>query len=217
MSVSINKDTRIYCSFSKKAGNRGCQFFNRVFAEHDVNAIYKSFSVDDIHAAFAAAKALKFSGCAVAMPYKKVVYGLVDRLDKTAIKSQSVNTVVFNYDTNIHVGYSTDYYGAKKLLTSYRNTFGTICILGNGGLSGAVQAASSDLGFEIRLFTRTNWKVDEIRNSLVYNCTPLTLSLDESNCYIDCLIGTAGGDLLNTYQAHKQFELYTGITINDNT
>ena len=215
MSVSINKDTKIYGSFSKKAGNKGCEFFNKVFAEHSINAIYKSFSINDIGQAFIAALTLKFSGFAVSMPFKKLAYELVDMADDDAIKCQSVNTIIIN-DFDSVIGYNTDFYGAKKLLTPYRNNFSTIYILGNGGLSGAVQTASSDLGFEIKVITRDNWdEINKLKNSLIYNCTPLELKLNESNCYIDCLIGTTGGDLLNKYQVHKQFELYTGIKLND--
>lgn len=216
MSTPINKDTKIFCSFSKKAGNKGCEFFNKVFSEYNINAIYKSFSVDNIHEAIKSAKTLKFSGCAIAMPYKKVVYEFIaDYVEDCAIKSQSVNTLLINSD-GITTGYSTDYFGANKILSSYRKDYGKIFILGSGGLSGAVQAASIDLGFDINVITRTNWnQIDELKNSLVYNCTPLNLALDKSNKYIDCLIGTEGGDLLNKLQAHKQFELYTGIIINE--
>lgn len=217
MSVSINKDTKIYCSFSKKAGNKGCETFNKLFSKYNINAIYKSFSVDDIHEAIRSAKTLGFSACAVSMPYKKVVYEhIADVIDDSAIKSQSVNTLIIDSDYKSTTGYSTDYDGALKLLTPYRKMFEKIFILGKGGLSGAVQAAALDLNFNIEVITRSNWdKKDKIKDSLIYNCTPLDLTLDKSNKYIDCLIGTPGGNLLNKYQAIKQFELYTEIIIND--
>ena len=44
----INKDTKVYCSFAKTAGNLGCRLFNTAFNHHGINAIYKSFSVNDI-------------------------------------------------------------------------------------------------------------------------------------------------------------------------
>ena len=37
----INKDTEIYCSFAKKAGNVGCKVFNTAFKYYDMNKIYK--------------------------------------------------------------------------------------------------------------------------------------------------------------------------------
>ena len=61
MIQSINKDTKIYCSFSENAGNKGCQFFNPAFFKYNINAIYKSFSVNNIDNALNCAKFLKFN------------------------------------------------------------------------------------------------------------------------------------------------------------
>ena len=67
---SINKDTKLYGSFSIKAGNNGCKTFNACFDHYEMNAIYKSFSVTDIKDAVLSAKTLGFSGFAVSMPFK---------------------------------------------------------------------------------------------------------------------------------------------------
>ena len=47
----INKDTEIYCSFAKEAGNTGCRMMNTAFYFYGLNKIYKSFSVDSIEKA----------------------------------------------------------------------------------------------------------------------------------------------------------------------
>ena len=39
----IDKDTKIYGSFSNNPGNNGCKFFNAQFKKEGINAIYKSF------------------------------------------------------------------------------------------------------------------------------------------------------------------------------
>ena len=44
----INKDTKLYGSFSDKPGNNGCMFFNKGFKKHKIDAIYKSFYSTDI-------------------------------------------------------------------------------------------------------------------------------------------------------------------------
>ena len=44
----VNKDTEIYCSFAKNAGNTGCQMMNSAFYYYGLNKIYKSFSVNNI-------------------------------------------------------------------------------------------------------------------------------------------------------------------------
>ena len=66
----ITKDTKIYGSFSKNAGSLGTKLFNLAFKYYNINAIYRSFSIDNIEDAVQAARTLKFSGFAVSMPYK---------------------------------------------------------------------------------------------------------------------------------------------------
>ena len=58
----INKDTEIYCSFAKKAGNTGCQMMNTAFYYYGLNKIYKSFSVDNIEDAVKAVRTLDIKG-----------------------------------------------------------------------------------------------------------------------------------------------------------
>jgi len=212
MSQLISKDTKIYCSFSKNAGNKGCQFFNPAFYKYNINAIYKSFSVDNIDDALNCAKFLKFNGCAIAMPFKKRAFELVDEKDTSATNCKSVNTIVFNYDSNKLKGYNTDYYATEKLLENYIK-YKTIYILGNGGLSSSVKAKSKEMGFDIINITRNDWhKTQELKNSLIFNCTPIAnIILDKSNVFIDCIIGSFTGDLFHQYQSRKQFEIYTGI------
>lgn len=210
MSLLINKDTKIYCSFSKNAGNKGCEFFNPAFKKHNINAIYKSFSVDNIENALNSAKYLNFSGCAIAMPYKKIAFQLVDEKDISSINSESVNTILF--ENNRMIGYNTDYYATGKILESKLDKFKEIFILGNGGLSSAVISKSKEMGFLVYNITRNNWDdINKLKNSLIFNCTPVTnIIFDRSNDFIDCIIGTATGNLFHLNQAMKQFEIYTG-------
>lgn len=212
MIPSINKDTKIYCSFSKNAGNKGCEFFNPAFYKYNINAIYKSFSVDNIDDALKCAKLFKINGCAISMPFKKRAYELVDEKDISAINSKSVNTIIFDYNSNKSIGYNTDYYATEHLLIYYIE-FKTIYILGNGGLSSAVKSKSEEMGFNVINITRKDWdRIKELKNSLIFNCTPVTnIILDKSNIFLDCIIGTFTGDLFHKHQSMKQFEIYTGI------
>lgn len=213
MNQLINKDTKIYCSFGKNAGNKGCHFFNSAFYKYNINAIYKSFSVDNIEDALNCAKFLKFNGCAIAMPFKKRAFELVDEKDISAINSESVNTIVFDYDSNKLKGYNTDYYATEKLLENYVE-HKKIYILGNGGLALSVKAKSKKMGFDIINITKNDWhKIQELKNSLIFNCTPVdNITLDQSNTFIDCIIGTFTGDLFHQHQSKKQFEIYTGVS-----
>ena len=115
----INKNTKIYCSFSQNAGNKGCEFFNSAFLKHNIDAIYKSFSINCIDEALKSAKCLKFSGCAISMPFKKIAFNLVDKKDESAIDCQSINTILFNYNRSELIGYNTDYYATEKLIIQF--------------------------------------------------------------------------------------------------
>ena len=44
----INKETKLYGSFSNNPGHNGCQFFNTAFEKYGINSIYKSFYSENI-------------------------------------------------------------------------------------------------------------------------------------------------------------------------
>tara|TARA_B100000161_G_C33238395_1_gene275920 strand:- start:108 stop:335 length:228 start_codon:yes stop_codon:yes gene_type:complete len=74
----IDKNTKLYGSFSIKAGSVGCRIFNTSFKYNNINAIYKSFSIED---AVKSAKCLSFSGFAVIMPFKSHIIKFLDETD----------------------------------------------------------------------------------------------------------------------------------------
>ena len=208
----INKDTEIYCSFAKQAGNTGCQMMNSAFYYYGLNKIYKSFSVDNIEDAINSVKTLGIKGFAITMPYKIEVLDYVDELDDSVKKIKSANTVI--NDNGKLTAYNTDYYAAKTMLSeiNFLNEYPKIFILGNGGYSKAVQQAVKDLNLDYTLITRDNWDtIDDIRNSVVYNCTPISVDINEYNTYINSDVKSETGLRLATLQASKQFELYTGL------
>ena len=89
----INKDTDIYGSFAEQAGNSGCILFNNAFEFYGMNAIYKSFSVDDIMWATQAALCLDIKGFAVTMPYKTDVLKYVNDHSEEVDEIGAANTV----------------------------------------------------------------------------------------------------------------------------
>ncbi len=213
----VNKDTEIYCSFAKKAGNTGCQMMNSAFYYHGLNKIYKSFSVDNIKDAISAVKTLNIKGFAITMPYKKEVLEFVDEMDYNVEAIGAANTVI-NENGKL-TAYNTDYLAALKYLSYYKYTakgWDSFYILGNGGYALAVQAAAKELDMEFTSITRDNWDWDTVtnlKNSLIYNCTPLEQlsNLSENNVFIDCIATTTTGHKLATMQAGHQFKLYTGL------
>ena len=210
----INKDTEIYCSFAKNAGNTGCQMMNSAFYYHGLNKIYKSFSVNNIKDAVNAVKTLNIKGFAITMPYKKQVLDFVDTMEDDVKIIGAANTVI-NNNGYLHA-YNTEYLSAKEFLKNYK-TSKTTYILGNGGYAAAVKHAADYYNLNPIIITRkelTPSYISNIKNSLIYNCTPvenINLWVKPSNTFIDCLVTTPTGHKLATTQASHQFKLYTGL------
>jgi len=204
----INKDTLVFGSFSKKAGNVGCLFFNTEFQKRGINAIYKSFSIVSIQDAVAAAKCLGFSGFAVSMPFKTEIIQYLDEVDEIVKKTNSCNTVLIR-NSKLY-GYNTDCSAVKEVLSTVNSP---LYILGNGGYSKTVQFCARELGLSYEVITRETWKtIPSIQNSTVFNCTPVeTICVDATNCFIDCITTTTTGAELALKQAKVQLELYLSI------
>lgn len=209
----IDKDTKLYGSFAKQAGSKGCKFFNDAFQKHGINAIYKSFSVSNIEKAYNAAKTLNMYGFAVAMPFKTEIVKLDGNLNPSYCKG-SANTIV--RDDHLggnYFGHNTDYMGAKQMIKKYSIGFNKVYVLGTGGLSIAVQQAVKDCGLKSIVIGRNSWDLlEDLKECFIYNCTPLDLThLSNNNTFLDCRIDTPTGDELYNFQARAQFKLYTGI------
>ena len=208
----VDKDTEIYCSFAKTAGNTGCQMMNSAFYYYGLNKIYKSFSVSNIEDAVKSVKTLNIKGFAITMPYKTQVLecmGAQDFCADNVVEIGAANTIL--NDNGILTAYNTDYLAAKTVLGKCSGS--NLYILGNGGYSKAVQEAAKYLGFKPQVITRDNW--DDIKliksNSITYNCTPVENISVKSLYFIDCIVTTESGKELATLQASHQFKLYTGM------
>jgi len=204
----VNKDTKIYCSFSSNPGNNGCVFFNGKFQELNINAIYKSFYSDDIKKSIEAVKSLDIKGFALSMPFKIEALDYVDEVEDSARKIGSINTVV-NEDGHLK-GHNTDWVGVKKYFETQR--FNSLYIIGNGGFSKAVQYTCNvmDIGFEI--ITRENWNIiEELEDKIIFNATPVDVNTD--NFLVDGRPYTDTGKEIALYQAKEQFKIYTGVEI----
>ena len=203
----INKDTKLYGSFSIKAGNNGCKTFNKLFQQNKINAIYKSFSVTDIKDAVLSARTLNFSGFAVSMPYKTEVLKYVDVVDEDTSNIGAANTIV-NKD-GLLTAYNTDYMAVKELLEEMNIT--SLYIIGSGGFAKAVHYACDLLSIEYSFITRDNFgNLDFLINSTIINCTPVeNINVDKSNTFIDAIPTTETGKYIASKQAKHQYNLYT--------
>ena len=205
----VNKDTELYCSFAKTAGNTGCQMMNTAFHYYGLNKIYKSFSIDNIGDAVNAVRTLDIKGFAITMPYKVEVLDYVDEVPNEVRNIGAANTVTNN---NGHLTtYNTDYLAAKQVLIDYIGS--ELYILGSGGYSKAVQLAAKSLNIDYQVITRDDWPgIVNIRHSTIYNCTPVeNIKVSDTNKFIDCIVTTETGRKLATIQASHQCKLYTGL------
>lgn len=206
----VNKETLLFGSFSENPGNKGAIFFNEAFSKYNLNAIYKPFKILNISDAINAMKTLKISGAGVSMPFKEEVLKYVDFISEEVEHIQAANTL--KYSNNSIYAYNTDYISCKFFI---EKTNLPLFIVGNGGFSKSAQYAARILNKDFYLITRDNWKeLSEIKNSFIINTTPVENiqdQINESNTFIDCIIGTETGNILAEIQAKKQFELYTGI------
>jgi shikimate 5-dehydrogenase len=200
----INKDTKLYGSFSSNPGNNGCMFFNTRFQQDGINAIYKSFYSDNILSSVVAAKILKFSGFAVSMPFKAKVLGHVDEIDFAVEAIGAANTII-NKDGRLKA-YNTDWLGVYNylsLLTKPEQLF----ILGNGGFGRAVQYACTQLNIPCKFILRDEWDRVPYLDGMVFNATPVDVEV--RGTLIDGRPFVEGqGRVIADLQAEEQYKLY---------
>ena len=207
--MPINKDTLLYGSFAQKEGSTGCLFHNTGFKKHNINAIYKSFSIKNIEEAIQCMRVLDIRGAGITMPFKTEVIRYIDEVDQEAKDINACNTLTNN--NGIIKGYNTDVMSAFDYLKPLK--LKQLIILGNGGYSKAVIRACRKLDIDVKRIVRKDWyELKNIRNHTVFNCTPVeNIALHESNNFIDCLVSTKTGKILADRQAEYQFKIYTRI------
>lgn len=212
--MKINKETKLYGSFSNNPGNNGCIFFNDAFERYNINAIYKSYYSTDAKALIQATKHLNFSGFALSMPLKIDIIKYIDELDLSSSVIGAVNTVVNN--NGKLTGYNTDWMGVKNYLLGHIEDLKTfnnkLTILGNGGFSKAIQYTCKQLNIKFDVITRDRWNEVQKLTGLVFNATPVDVKLNDG-ILIDGRPFTEKGKIIANLQAKEQFYLYTGIKI----
>lgn len=203
----INKDTKLYGSFSNNPGNNGCIFFNNAFEKHNINAIYKSFYSIDITQTIKSVKHLQFSGFALSMPLKTEVYNHLDEYDESVINIGACNTVVIN-NSKLY-GYNTDWIGVYNFFKD--KSIKDINIIGNGGFAKAIMYAFIRLNINFSIINRNEIvNIDDVENQYFINATPIEIKSNR-NKIIDARPFTEDGKEIARLQAIEQFKLYTGI------
>ena len=200
----INKDTKIYGSFSANPGNNGCIFFNAAFEKYEINAIYKSFYSEDLNKTIEAVKHLNFGGFALSMPFKVEVLKYLNEAESAVYEIGACNTVV-NQNGKL-IGYNTDWIGVKNY---FLDRIDSLTILGNGGFSKAVQYLCKVKNIPYQVITRKDWgKVYDLEG-YVFNATPIDIAT--KGVLIDGRPFANAGKTIAKLQATEQFKIYTEI------
>ena len=80
----ITKDTVLCMSLAGRPSNIGTRFHSFLYAELELDFVYKAFTTTDLAAAIAGIRALGICGCGVSMPFKEACIEHVDALDGSA-------------------------------------------------------------------------------------------------------------------------------------
>jgi shikimate 5-dehydrogenase len=200
--ILINKDTKIYGSFSTNPGNNGCVFFNNKFKENNVNAIYKSFYSNNIEDSVLAAKSLQFSGFAISMPFKTEVLKYIDSVDYAVKQIGAANTIV-NKDGKLKA-YNTDCTALYNYLKSSK--IDSLTILGNGGFSKALQYTCELLNIKYSVVLRHDFENVPNLKGYVFNATPIDVEVEGT--LIDGRPFTDEGKKIARLQAEEQYKIY---------
>lgn len=101
-------------------------------------------------------RAAGFRGANVTIPHKEAAFAIADRLHRSAVRSGSVNTLVFGQDGTIEA-HSTDGDGFVASLEAkgVDVTRGPVLLLGAGGAARAVAASLLDRGVAVSVANRT--------------------------------------------------------------
>lgn len=192
---SITKDTKLCISLAGRPGNYGTRFHNYLYRALHLNYLYKAFTTTHLGNAIAGIRALGIRGCAISMPYKEAVIPFVDKLDISAQRLQSINTIV--NDEGVLTAFNTDYIAIQSLLKTYLLSPDSPFILrGSGGMAKAVAGAFYDMGFKRGTILARNKEKGQFLAALYgynYCATDAECRLDERTLLVNVTpLGMAG-------------------------
>jgi shikimate dehydrogenase len=189
----LNKDTTLCISLAARPSNIGTRFHNYLYDQLGLDFIYKAFTTTDIVAAIGGVRALGIRGCSVSMPFKQDVLTLVDRVERSALAIDAVNTIV--NDAGVLTASNTDYIAVQKLITQYGlDPSRNLLIHGSGGMARAVGSAFRDNGFhDGTVIARNETAGPELAERLGYHWRPHAGGASASIVVNVTPIGMAGG------------------------
>lgn len=160
---------RVCISLAANPTNLGTRFHNFLYDELELNFMYKAFTTDDLNGAVTGIRALGIRGASISMPFKEAIIPLLDGLDPSASKIESVNTVV--NDGGILMGSNTDFEAVVALIdSSSLDPSSKVLVRGSGGMAKAVVASFKQAEFEnLTVVSRDTKKGSELASKFGYN------------------------------------------------
>lgn len=208
--MKIDKDTAIFASFSANPGNLGCKRFNHAFEINGINAIYKSFKVDEIGEAFAAAKTLGIKGFAISAPFKTDAR----KYCGASLPSvNSINTAVWLSSFLGWQGFNTDILGVYDFFNwngnrDFLNT-NDIYIIGMGAFAKSIATVLNKLGTQPVFVSSRGHFPKFPKGSLVINASPLKAMAFEAPygfSFLDAAdTNSVSGKEISFFIARRQF------------
>ncbi len=228
---------KTYISLSKYPGKTGKYYYTSFFNHYSIDASYTPLGTDDLSESIKMSLDNGVSGISVSMPYKKQVINFLTEADKSVTNYDSCNTVVVR-DNKLY-GYNSDLQGVIWA-SSHIKSEHTISILGNGCMGNMFYRYLADTN-KVDIYSPSlgNWELRNQPTDVIINCTPYG-TIDSNSPYdevdsntkliIDLAVNPGflsyqakendikyiSGKDFYKYQFMRQFEIYTGMKVDEN-
>jgi shikimate dehydrogenase len=215
----INNQTKIFISISRFPGSTGALLHNTGYKIQNLNCVYLPFECKKESQLKSIINNNNFSGISVSMPFKDKVIKYLDKLDKYALKTKSVNTII-KKNGSIN-GFNTDYFALKRIFKNKNLKINSATIIGNGSTSRTVFEILKELKVKKIFLTARNQK--KYNSWKFYNSTELIKWKKRSDIISDIMInctpmGMKDKNILPlNLRSKKQFKLIVDLPINQKT
>tara|TARA_B110000459_G_scaffold128579_1_gene140846 strand:- start:192 stop:908 length:717 start_codon:yes stop_codon:yes gene_type:complete len=154
-------------------------YFNKKFKKLNLKACnYNNYEIKNVSAVKELINKNNLIGLNVTIPFKIEIIKILDKLDKNAEITNSVNTI--KIEKNKLIGYNTDIIGFEKSIIPIIDKRKNALILGNGGASKSIQHVLKKLNINFTVISRKDnknysnlKKEDIISHEIIINTTPL--------------------------------------------
>ena len=221
-----------FISLSKHPGTTCQYYYTKFFNQNNIDATYIPQGTDNLAQSLAVALEEEVDGISISMPYKQEIIQYLDYADSLVTRYQSCNTVLIKNKKLF--GFNTDFYGANYIISQIPDHL-TVSILGDGSMGTMIKLMLKNDPLVISRKSN-NWNDRHKLRGAVINCTSfgtatldspfsalptlelvIDLAIKNNQLEEQCQQGNVKyihGIEFYKYQFQKQFEIYTGTSIN---